>query len=188
MTRILCHPPGSCDEPVSLAVSIGVTISLLLYVLLALYDSSSAILLVLINNPGSVTVVVSYPADYKGARTVVVFSVIVDGSITVFFIVVINKVSGVVVVSITVTVFSCYPVVVIVLNVGAGTIVVSFVVVSVDKIEIETIVLDDRAFAVIVNNGGVSALDSTHPEFIWDRGITNNSLYWLIYGKLSLKI
>ena len=72
----------------------------------ALDESLSAVDLVVIDNPGSVIVVVSSPEDDEGYSAVVVVSAIVDDSGAVFSIIVINKVAGAVVLTITVTVGS----------------------------------------------------------------------------------
>ena len=112
----------------------SITIYGILYVLVsilvALDDCSGAVLLAVIENPGSVIVVVSSPSDDKGASTVIVVSAAVDGSGAVFLIIVVDKGSGVGIIAITVTVVSWSPITFIVLSVGAGNVVVSFVVVS----------------------------------------------------------
>ena len=95
-----------------------------------------------------------------------------------FSIVVVDEGSGTVAIAITVTFISWSPIIFIVLSVGAGAVVVSFVFVSVDTIKIETIVLDDGAGAVVVfDDEGAGAVESTYPDFIWDRGIMNTLVY-----------
>ena len=58
---LVSAPPGSSDKPVSLAVTIYGIVSLFLYVLVALDDGAGSVVLVIIGNPGSFIVVVSYP-------------------------------------------------------------------------------------------------------------------------------
>ena len=77
-----------------------------LYILAALYDGSGAVILVFIDNPGSVMVVFSYTEDDKGTGIIVVVSVVIDGSVVVLSIVVVDEGAGSFTLSITVTGFS----------------------------------------------------------------------------------
>ena len=56
----------------------------LVSILVASDDCSGAVLLAVIENPGSVIVVVSSPSDGKGAGIVIVVSAVIDGSGDVF--------------------------------------------------------------------------------------------------------
>ena len=84
-------PPGFSNKPVSLTVSIYFIVSVLLSVLVSLDENAVAVVLVRINNPGSVIVVVSSLENDKDANAVTVVSAIVYGSVTVFPIVVVDE-------------------------------------------------------------------------------------------------
>ena len=76
----------------------------MLFILLSLDDGPGAVILVAIINPGSVIVLIFYPADYEGSGAVVVVSAVIDGSGAVFSIVVVDEGAKNTVVEITVTV------------------------------------------------------------------------------------
>ena len=82
-------------------------------------------------------------------------------------IVLIDKGAGAIVVPITVTVFSWYPIVVIFLYLCAGAVIVFFIVVLVDIVEINKNVLGDGVVivSVIVDDEGAGAIELTYPSF-----------------------
>ena len=101
-----------------------------------------------------------------------------------FSIIVVDEGIGAVVVAIPVTLVSWYHTIVIFLDVGAGAVVVLFLVILVNNVENKTIVLDNDTgsvvLAVVVNDEGAGAIESTHPAFIWERGIMTTLVYWLM--------
>ena len=162
-------------------------VSILVYVLVALDGGAGAVVLVVINNIGYVIVFFSSPEDDEVARYAIVVSAVVDGSGAVFLIVVVDEGAGAVVVAITGTVVSWSSFIVTVLAVGDRVVVAYFIIISVDIIEIETIVLDNGAgtvvAAVVVDDDGAGAAESTHPAFSWDRGRMNKLVYWFMGGE-----
>ena len=165
-------------------------IEILVSVLVALDDSASTVVLFVIENTGSVILFVSSPADAEGAGAIVVVSTIVDGSGTVFSIIVIHEGNGDVVIAITVTVFSWCPIIVIVLDLGTSAVILSSILVLVNIAKIETIVLYNGAnvFVVFDDDEGAVAIESNNSAFIWDRGRINNLVYWWMDGDQALKM
>ena len=128
---------------------------------------ASTIVLFFIDNPGFVIVVVSSTIDDEGSRSIIVVYAVVDVSGAVLSIIVVDKGASVVVVDITIALIYWSPIIVIFLYVVTGTVVIVFVYI----VEIKIIVLDDGdhigvvVVAVVVDNEGANAVESTHPAF-----------------------